>query len=127
MNEFEKRMNALRRQYTAEQRLITKDANRTIARLNAAIKAVDSLEAREALRAEKQRTYETMRRTHNINRTCYLQQLELIADEQVLHHKNNPSKSQVRRLMARLSEQANGHKPMIIAFGDNRLAEIKFI
>lgn len=126
MNEFEKRMNALRLQFKTEQRRITKDAYRIITRLNAAIKTVDSQEARDALRAEKERIYETMRRTHDVNRTCYFQQLELIADEQLLHRKHNPSKSQLRRMLAHLSECAEGQNPLSVSFGDNRRAEITF-
>lgn len=126
MNQFEKRMNALRLQYKAEQCQITKDARRTIVRLNTAIRMVDSQEAREALRAEKERTYETMRRSHEVNRTCYFQQLELISDEQLRHHKHNPSNSQLRRMLACLCERADGQNPMTISFGDNRRAEICF-
>lgn len=128
MNEFEKRINALRLQFKVEQRQITKDANRTIVRLNAAIRMVDSQEAREALRAAKERTYETMRRSHEINRTCYLQQLELISDEQLRHHKHNPSNSQLRRMLAHLcaSAEAKGQSSFSINFGNNRHCELTF-
>lgn len=126
MNNFEKRLNALRLQFKAEQRQITKDARRTIVRLNTAIRMVDSQEAREALRAEKERVYETMRRSHEINRTCYLQQLESISDEQLRHLKLNPSSSQVRRMLAHLCERADSQKTMTIPFGENRRAEIIF-
>ena len=119
-------MNALRLQFKAEQRQITKDTRSTIVRLNTAIRMVDSQEAREALRAEKERVYETMRRSHEINRTCYLQQLESITDEQLCHHQRHPSNTQLRRMLSHLCERADGQKTMTIPFGENRRAEIIF-
>ena len=68
MNEFEKQMNALRIQFREERVSITKDADRQIGHLNTAIGMVNSSEAREALRAEKQRVYEAMRQSHRYNR-----------------------------------------------------------
>lgn len=126
MNQFEKRMNALRRRYTAEQRQITKDAYRRIGHLNNAISQSTFPEVREVLRAEKERIYEAMRTSHEINRTCYLQQLELISDEQLRHHKAHPSNTQLRRMLSHLCESAGGQNPMTISFGENRRAEIIF-
>lgn len=128
MNEFEKQMNALRLQFKAEQRLITKDAYRTIGRLNIAISKVDSQEAREALRAERERIFEAMRRSHEINHTCYLQQIELIADRQTLHHKANPSARQIRRMLAQLYSvaEAKGRKSLTCHIDNSRRAVITF-
>lgn len=128
MNEFEKRMNALRRQFSAERNQITKDAYRTIGRLNNAIGMVNSSEARDALRAEKQRVYETMRTSHKYNRLCYLQQLEAIEDEYGLHLERNPSKRQVHRMMAAVCKfvESSGASSYTVALGENRQATITF-
>ena len=128
MNEFEKRMNALRRQFSAERNQITKDAYRTIGRLNTAIGQVKSVEARDALRTEKQRVYEAMRTSHRYNRICYMQQLEAIEDEYNLHLEKNPSKSQVRRMMAAVCRfvESAGANSYTIAIDDKRQATITF-
>ncbi|MDE6267346.1 MAG: hypothetical protein K2M07_08370 [Muribaculaceae bacterium] len=128
MNEFEKQMNALRLQYKAEQRSITKDANRTIGRLNAAIRMVDSQEAREALRAEKERVYESMRRSHALNKACYSEQMEMLNDKLRLHFEKTPSKRRLRRIIGLLCRQAeaDGQKSFVISFGESRRAEITF-
>lgn len=128
MNEFEKKMNALRIQFKAEQRQITKDSCRIIGRLNKAISMVQSPEARQALRDEKERVYESMRRSHELNKTCYFQKLELLSDQLRMHFHKSPSKSSVRRLIASLidSAEASGEKSISIAFGDNRHATITF-
>ena len=126
MNEFEKRMNALRRQFSAERNQITKDAYRTIGRLNTAIGQVKSVEAREALRAEKQRVYEAMRTSHRYNRICYMQQLEAIEDEARIHLEKNPSKRQVRRMMAAVCKfiESAGAQSYSVTLGDNRQATV---
>lgn len=128
MNEFEKQMNALRLQYKAEQRQISKDCYRTIAHLNTAIGQVDSPEAREALRAEKERVYDSMRRSHELNKTCYLQQIEMINDQIRIHFEKTPSKSHMRRMIANLCTltEASGEKTISISFGDKRRATITF-
>ena len=128
MNEFEKRISALRRQFAAERDQISKDCERTIGRLNTAIGMVNSPEARDALRAEKHRLYEVMRNSHECNRRCYMQQLEALEDEYRLHLEQTPSKNQLRRLMWRLSLMAEeqGETTLRIAFGDNRHADITF-
>ena len=100
MNKFEKRMNALRRQFAAELDQITRDTYRHIGHLNTAISQISFPEVREALRAEKERVYEAMRTSHRYNRLCYLQQLEAVEDEYRLHLAKHPSKSQQRRLAA---------------------------
>lgn len=128
MSEFEKRINALRLQFRNERSQITKDAYRHIGHINTAIGMVNSPEARDALRAEKERIYEAMRTSHRYNRVCYLQQLELLEEEHRLWRVMNPSKRKLRRIMARLREsaEAKGKDSITICFGDNRRAEVKF-
>lgn len=128
MNEFEKRMNALRLQYRNERVQITRDCNRTIGRLNTAIGKVNSVEARDALRAEKQRVFEAMRNSHKYNRLCYLQQLEAIENEYGLHLEENPSKRQVRRMMAAVCKfvESAGAQSYTVALDDTRQATITF-
>lgn len=128
MNEFEKRMNTLRCQFAAERAQISKDCYRTIGRLNTAIGKVNSVEARNALRAEKQRVYEAMRNSHRYNRLCYLQQLEAVEDEYSLHLERNSSKRQVRRMMAAVCRfvESAGAQSYTVALDDNRQATITF-
>lgn len=128
MNEFEKRINALRIQFRAERISIQKDANRTIGHLNTAIGKVNSPEAREALRAEKARVYEATRQSMKYNRLCYRQQLDAIEDQYFRRRKQNPSKKQIRHMMDTLcgSVEASGEKTFSISFGDNRHAKITF-
>lgn len=126
MNEFEKRMNALRRQFSAERNQISKDAYRTIGHINNAISATPFPEVRDALRTEKQRVYEVMRTSHRYNRICYMQQLEAIEDEYNIHLERNPSKSQVRRMMAAVCKfvESSGAQSYTVALGENRQATI---
>ncbi|WP_304685672.1 hypothetical protein [Muribaculum intestinale] len=128
MNEFEKQINALRLQFKAERVKITKDAYRTIGHLNNAISQSPFPEVREVLRAEKERTYEAMRNSHKYNRLCYIQQLEMLNDEYGFHLEKNPSKKQMRRMMAVIckSVEATGESSCTISFGENRRAEIIF-
>lgn len=128
MNEFEKRMNALRIQFRNERVQITKDAYRHIGHLNNAISQCAFPEVRDALRAEKQRIYETMRTSHRYNRLCYLQQLEAIEDEARIHRDKNPSKKQLRCMMITLRKSAEhgGQSSLKISLGDNRSATITF-
>ena len=128
MNEFEKRMNALRRQFSAERNQITKDAYRQIGHINNAISATPFPEAREALRAEKQRVYEAMRTSHRYSRLCYMQQLEALEDEYNRHLERNPSKSQVRRMVAAVCKfvESSGAQSYTVALGENRKATITF-
>lgn len=128
MNDFEKRMNELRRRFSAERNQITKDAYRQIGHINTAIGASTFPEVRDALRAEKQRVYEAMRTSHRYNRICYIQQLELIEDEYNTHLEKNPSKKQVRRMMAAVCRfvESSGADSYTIAFGDNRRATVSF-
>lgn len=128
MNEFEKRINALRLQFAAERKQITQDANRTIGRLNTAIGQVNTSEAREALRSEKACVYEAMRTSHKYNRLCYLQQLEAVEDEYSLHLERNPSKRQVLRMMAAVCRfvESAGAQSYTVALDDNRQATITF-
>ena len=126
MNEFEKRMNALRRQFSAERNQITKDAYRQIGHINNAISATPFPEAREALRAEKQRVYEAMRTSHRYSRLCYMQQLEALEDEYKLHLERNPSKRQVRRMMAAVCKfiESAGAQSYSVPLGDTRQATV---
>lgn len=100
MNEFDKQKNALRIQFKAEQRQLTKDCYRTIGHLNTAIGKVNSPEAREALRAEKIRVHEYLRRSHELNKTCYFQQLDLIDEQFYKYREQHPSKTRIRHILA---------------------------
>ena len=128
MNEFEKRINALRRQFCAERVQITKDTYRKIGRINIGISKAEFPEIREALWAEKARLKETMRQAHLVNRECYLEQLELLNDEYREHMERFPSNRRLRKIMAMLypSAMANLNGTMTIPFGDNRQATITF-
>lgn len=128
MNEFEKQMNALRIQFRNERMSIQKDSNRTIGRLNTAIGQVTTQEAREALRAEKQRIYEATRQSMKYNRLCYRQQLEFLEDQYSRHLERHPSKRQIRSLLASLckSHEAEGLNSIFIHLGQNKIAEISF-
>lgn len=128
MNEFEKRMSALRRQFSAERNQITKDAYRQIGHINNAISATSFPEVRDALRAEKARVYEAMRTSHRYNRICYMQQLEALEDEYNIHLEKNPSKTQLRRMMAAVCRfvESAGANSYTVAFGDNRRATVSF-
>lgn len=128
MNEFEKRINALRLQFRDERVQITKDCNRTIGRLNTAIGRVNTPEAREALRAEKIRVYETSRRSMEYSRLCNLQQLEALEDEYAIHRRKHPSGKQLRSRLAALCREAEarGEKSVTLSFGDKRRATIIF-
>ena len=128
MNEFEKRINALRIQFRAERVSITKDACRRIGHINCDISKARFPEVRDALRAEKARIYEEMRQSHRYSRLCYRQQLQALEDEYQLHRERNPSKSQIRRMVVAVcaAAEARGEKSVSISFGDNRLATISF-
>lgn len=121
-------MNALRRQFSAERNQITKDAYRQIGHINNAISATSFPEVRDVLRAEKQRIYETMRTSHRYNRICYLQQLEALEDEYNLYREKNPSKRQVRRMMAAVCRfvESAGAQSYTVALDGNRQATISF-
>lgn len=128
MNEFEKRFNALRLQYKAMQRQITKEAYKTIGRLNNAIGQVGSPEACDALRSEKDRVCQAMRESHLYNKKCYLQKVEQLYEEQMIYFQQNPSNRTLRSLMSKIYKQAQskGQNPFSIAFGDNHRAEVSF-
>ncbi len=128
MNEFEKQMNALRIQFRNERVSIQKDSNRTIGRLNTAIGQVKIPEAREALRAEKQRVYEATRQSMKYNRLCYRQQLEFLEDQYSQHLDRQPSKRRLRSLLATLCKscEADGQNSLSIQFGENKTAKISF-
>ena len=128
MNEFDKQKNALRIQFKAEQRQITKDCYRTISRINKDLGQVNSQEAREALRTEKERVYETMRRTHELNKTCYLQQLDLLDEQYFKHLERHPSKTHIKSILAAFcrSAEADDLKNLSIHFAKNRIAKIHF-
>lgn len=128
MNEFEKRINALRIQFRNERVQIAKDCDLTIGHLNNAIGMVDTAEARDALRAAKQRAYEAQRQSMKYNRICYMQQLEAIEDEARLHREKNPSRRQLRRMMASLrkSAEAKGETAVTLSLGENQTCTISF-
>ena len=127
MNEFEKRINALRIQYRDERVRISKDAYRQIGHINNTISQTPFPEVRDTLRAEKNRLYEAMRNSHKYNRLCYFQQLEAIEDEARLHHEKNPSFRQLRRMVAAMAgmAEAKGQKSLTFIFGENRKATIE--
>lgn len=128
MNEFEKKISALRSQFKAEQRQITKDAYLKVGHINTAIGKVDLLEAREALRAERERIFERMRQSHEVNRNCYLQLLEMINEQQLGHYNVNPSGRQLRRMMAQLCTfaESKGMKSISLSFGNKRSGIVTF-
>lgn len=128
MNESEKKINALRIQFREERVQITKDACRRIGHLNTAIGMVNSTEARDALRAEKERVYEEMRESHRYNRLCYIQQLEAVEDESRMHYKKNPSKRQIRHVLRSLlqSAQEKGESSVSLAIDENQGCTITF-
>lgn len=128
MNEFEKRINALRIQFREERVQITKDCKRKIGHLNTAIGKVNSPEARDALRAEKARTYEASKTAIRYNRLCYLQQLEAIEDEGRMHFKKNPSNRQIRHALRSLmqSAQEKGQSSVSFALDENQSCTITF-
>lgn len=128
MNDFEKRINALRLQFRDERVQITKDCNRTIGRLNSAIGTVDASEAREALRAEKIRVYEAARLSMEYSRLCYVQQLEQLEGEYRIHLDKFPSKKRLRRMMEilRQSAETRGEKDITLFLGDGHMCTISF-
>ncbi len=128
MNEFDKQMNALRIQFRNERVSIQKDCNRTIGHLNTAIGQVKTPEAREALRAEKQRVYEATRQSMKYNRLCYHQQLNSLQDQCFKHFERHPSKTRIKSILAYLCKscEAEGQNSLSITFGENKNAKITF-
>lgn len=128
MNEFEKRINALRLRFKEERIQIVKDCNRTVGHLNNAIGIVNSEEARDALRAEKLRVRTAKDRAMESNLRCYHEQFELLNEGYLLSLKQQPSKRQLRRTVASLCKmaEAQGESSLTVSFGDNRQATIAF-
>lgn len=128
MNEFEKRINALRLRFKEERIQIVKDCTRTVGHLNNAIGIVNSEEARDALRAEKLRVRTAKDRAMESNLRCYHEQLELLNEGYLLSLKQQPSKRQLRRTVASLCKmaEAQGESSLTVSFGDNRQATIAF-
>lgn len=128
MNEFEKRMNALRIQFKEERIRIVKDCNLKVGRLNTAIGVVPTQEAREALWAEKLRVREARDRSLECNRLCYQEQLEMLNEEYMASLKKKPSNRQLRRMMAHLRDYADskGEKSLKFYFDNDRFCEITF-
>jgi len=128
MNEFESRINALRLQFKAERMRIQKDCNLSIGHLNTAIGMVNTPEAREALRAEKQRVYEATRQSMKSNRLCYRQQLDALITEYEAHSSENPSRHEARRALALLCRYAElqGGQSLSLNFGNNRHGQVTF-
>lgn len=128
MNEFEKRINALRLRFKEERIQIVKDCNRTVGRINTAMSMAGSEEARDALRAEKLRVRTAKDRAMESNLRCYHEQLELLNEGYMLSLKQQPSKRQLRRAMATLCNmaEAQGKSSLTVSFGDNRQAILAF-
>ena len=128
MNEFEKRINELRIQFRNERVQISKDADLKIGHINTAIGQVNSPEAREALRAEKQRLREQLVKDMKDNRFWYMMMREAIEEEYRSHLEKNLSSRQIRRIVRRLSAIAEeqGKTELTIVFGDNRRATVSF-
>jgi len=128
MNEFETRIKALRLQFKAERMQIQKDCNLTIGHLNTAIGQVGTSEAREALRAEKQRVYEAARQSMKYNRLCYRQQLDILTAEYEARRSKTPSRNDARRALALLCRYAEqqGEQSLSLAFGDHRHGDVTF-
>lgn len=128
MNEFEKRINALRLRFKEERIRIVKDCNLAVGHLNNAIGMADSEDTREALRAEKLRVRTTKDRAMESNLRCYHEQLELLNEGYMLSLKQQPSKRQLRRTVATLCKMAEeqGESSLTVSFGDNRQATIAF-
>lgn len=118
----------MRHQYKQERIQIQKDSNLALGHINTAIGMVNSIEAREALRAEKRRIRYMTCCAMKINRECYMQQLELLHDEYNAHLEKTQSKRQLRRMVAKLCQEAEsrGEKSLSLAFGDNRHCTITF-
>lgn len=91
MNEFELRAQALRLRYKGERREIQSACFRTVGHLNTAIGQVTLPEAKEALRAEKERVKEVTRHSMVWHKICYLQQVEILNEEQREYYRQNPS------------------------------------
>lgn len=129
MNQFETQLNALRLQFKAERIQIQKDANLTIGHLNNAIGQVSTVEAREALRAEKARVYEATRQSMKYNRLCYRQQVESLNEQHREYLCAHPSKRAVRRVLALIARYADtvGKNEISIAFGYNKRGNVTFI
>lgn len=132
MNDFDKRMNALRIKYRDEQVRITKDCLRHIGHLNTAIGQVTTIEARDALRAEKHRVYEAQRTSHQYNRLCYMQQIEAIQDECRSYYEKNLTAKKKRRMFHNMlhhmamTAEANGEKSVSMTIGQDLHATITF-
>ena len=128
MNEFEKRINELRIRFRNERVQISKDASLKIGHINTAIGQVKSPEAREALRAEKQRLREQLVKDMKDNRFWYMMMREAIEEEYRSHLEKNLSSRQIRRIVRRLSAIAEeqGKTELSIAFGENRRATVSF-
>lgn len=128
MNDFDKRMNALRIKYRDEQVRITKDCYRHIGHINTDLGLVTTIEARDALRTEKQRFYEAMRTSHKYNRLCYMQQLELLQDECRSYYEKNPTAGTMRRALRHMAmnAEANGEKSVSMTIGQDLHATITF-
>lgn len=91
MNEFETRAQALRLRYKAERRQMQTACYRTIGHLNTAIGQVTLAEAKEVLRAEKERVKEATRRSMLWHKVCYQQQMELLNEEMREYYRLHPS------------------------------------
>ena len=91
MNEFEIRAHALRLGYKAERQQMQKAFELHVGHLNTAMGQVTLPEAKEALKAEKERVKEAHRQSMVWHRRCYLQQVDLLNEEKCEQYRLNPS------------------------------------
>lgn len=128
MNEFEKRINALRLQCETERKQIYRDYNRTMGHLNTDLGKVKTQEARDALRAERTRVWNAAQESRRISRLCYLQQLELLNEEYRLWLEKNPSNHELRRMAAAVYKAAEkkGMNTITIYLGKSKQIQITF-
>jgi hypothetical protein len=128
MNEFEKRINELRIRFRNERVQISKDMSLKIGHINTAIGQVSSPEAREALRAEKERLRQQLAKEMKDNRFWYMMMREAIEEEYRSHLEKTPSSRQIRRIVRRLSviAEEQGKTELTIAFDENRRATVSF-
>lgn len=128
MNEFETKAHALRLQYKAQRIQIQKDCDLAVGHINTDLGRVKTIEAREALWAEKQRIYETTRQSMKYNRLCYRQQLDLLQEESRAHFAANPSRAMVRQAVAMIARHAKntGQSTLTVQFGKNSHSVLSF-
>lgn len=91
MNEFETRAQALRLRYKEERRQMQSACYKHVGHLNTAMGQVTLAEAKEALKAEKQRVKEATRQSMVWHKMCYHQQVEQLKEEMREYYRLHPS------------------------------------